>query len=261
MRRYGSVLALAARGVVWKMLGIMAAVAAAQGAMFALYLSSQPAGPVDPAADYELYMRSELFFEPEFMLNEGHFIVPAAVGLVLLCLAMAYHGCERGKGRSQYALSRLRVGQMPVLVLWAGCYALCLLVFWGFQTGMLLGMVRMLMIRGGNAGDTQTLFLACWRDSYLHSLLPLQDWPRLVYNIVLLVSLALSLSCFSFLQRRGRRGFACFALTALAAACFARPFDQGLGKGLDLNGLLAFAAVVCSIIDLYRVRGCMEDEL
>lgn len=260
MKPYASVLALAARGVVWKLLGILAAVTAAQGALFAHYLSTRPAGPVDPAANYELYLQSESFFEPEFMLEEGHFIVPAAVGLVLLCLAMAYHGCERGKGHSQYTLSRLRVGQTPLLLLWSGCYALCLLVFWGAQAGMLLGLVRLLMARGGN-GDTQTLFLTCWRDPYLHSLLPLQDWPRLVCNVLLLLALALSLSCFSFLQRHGRRSLECFIVTAAAVTGFARPFNQGLGKGLDLNGLLGFAAVVCGILILYRVRRCMEDEL
>lgn len=54
MKRYGSVLVLAARGVVWKLLALMAAVGAAQGVLFALYLSSRPEGPIDPAFDYEL---------------------------------------------------------------------------------------------------------------------------------------------------------------------------------------------------------------
>ena len=205
MKQYGSVLVLAARGVVWKLLALMAAVGAAQGVLFALYLSSRPEGPIDPAFDYELYTKHKLFFHPEYMLQETNFILPAAVGLVLLCLALAFYGCEQGKGRSQYTFSRLRVGQLPVFGLWVGCYALCLLVFWGFQTGMMLGLVRLLMRLGGNAGDTQTLFLACWRNPYLHSLLPLQDWPRLVYNVLLLIALALSLACFSFLRRHGRR--------------------------------------------------------
>ena len=148
-----------------------------------------------------------------------------------------------------------------VFGLWVGCYALCLLVFWGFQTGMMLGLVRLLMRLGGNAGDTQTLFLACWRNPYLHSLLPLQDWPRLVYNVLLLIALALSLACFSFLRRHGRRSLECFIVTALAATSFARPFDQDMGRGLDLNGLLGFVAVVCGIVVLYRVRGCWNDEL
>lgn len=151
MKRYGSVLVLAARGVVWKLLALMAAVGAAQGVLFALYLSSRPEGPIDPAFDYELYTKQKLFFHPEYMLQETNFILPAAVGLVLLCLALAFYGCEQGKGRSQYTFSRLRVGQLPVFGLWVGCYALCLLVFWGFQTGMMLGLVRLLMRLGGNA--------------------------------------------------------------------------------------------------------------
>lgn len=261
MKRYGSVLVLAARGVVWKLLALMAAVGAAQGVLFALYLSSRPEGPIDPAFDYELYTKQKLFFHPEYMLQETNFILPAAVGLVLLCLALAFYGCEQGKGRSQYTFSRLRVGQLPVFGLWVGCYALCLLVFWGFQTGMMLGLVRLLMRLGGNAGDTQTLFLACWRNPYLHSLLPLQDWPRLVYNVLLLIALALSLACFSFLRRHGRRSLECFIVTALAATSFARPFDQDMGRGLNLNGLLGFVAVVCGIVVLYRVRGCWNDEL
>ncbi len=246
MREYCTVLMLAARGVLWKLLAIAAAVAAAQGALFALFWRAYP-----PEAPY--YAR--LYYGLEYMVQESRLAVPAAAGLAALSLALAFHGRERAGSRSRYTLDRLGVNPRHILLLWAGCYALCLLVYWGFQAAAALGLCRVMTAGGWVADDMQTLSLACWRSPYLHILFPLSDWIQLLSNGVLLLSLALAASSFSFLQRHGQPCFEFFGIAALLPVLVIVP-----PNALEIAPVFGGIAALCAISAFTRAWRCPEYE-
>ena len=247
MRPYRTVLMLAARGVLWKLLAIAAAVAAAQGAMFALFWRAYP-----PEAPYSTSLNQ---FGLEYMVQESRLALLAAAGLAVLSLALAFHGCERSGSRSRYTLDRLGVSPRHILLLWAGCYALCLLVYWGFLAAVALGLCRVMAAGGRAADDMQTLFLACWRSTYLHILFPLPDWTQLLGDGVLLLSLAFAASSFSFLQRHGRPCFEFFAIAALLPVLVAVPSSV-----LEIAPIFGGIAALCAISAFTRAWRCQEDE-
>ncbi|MFQ9916376.1 MAG: GntR family transcriptional regulator [Flavonifractor plautii] len=72
----------------------------------------------------------------------------------------------------------------------------------------------------------QALFLACYRDSYLHSLLPLDDCLLWVRNLSMCAALGTAAASFSFQRRMGRRAFAVLPLAALSALCFPLPMGS-----------------------------------
>ena len=216
MREYCTVLMLAARGVLWKLLAIAAAVAAAQGALFALFWRAYP-----PEAPY--YAR--LYYGLEYMVQESRLAVPAAAGLAALSLALAFHGRERAGSRSRYTLDRLGVNPRHILLLWAGCYALCLLVYWGFQAAAALGLCRVMTAGGWVADDMQTL------------------------------SLALAASSFSFLQRHGQPCFEFFGIAALLPVLVIVP-----PNALEIAPVFGGIAALCAISAFTRAWRCPEYE-
>lgn len=246
MKRYRSVLALAARGTVWKLLGIILAVGAAQGTLFVLWTRSY-----DPSGLSELYGGYYSYYGIEHMLIEGHIGAPAAAGFLLLCLALAYHGCDRSGSRSRYTLARLQVSRMELVLLWALCYALCLLVYWGFQAGMVLALGRLAVALGLASPDPLHFAVAFWRVDFAHSLLPMSDWTRLVCQLLWVPALALSASLFSHRQRQGGHNVVIFALTAIALVFFARPL--GASTNYDqLFGLIALMVIIYVICAVWK---------
>ena len=101
-----------------------------------------------------------------------------------------------------------------------------LLFFWAAHLGTLLALCAAALPRlAPEFSGPQALFLACYRDPYLHSLLPLDDWPLWARNLSMCAALGTSAACFSFQRRMGRRAFAVLPLAALSALCF--PLSMG----------------------------------
>ncbi|MFQ7454743.1 MAG: hypothetical protein ACLRNQ_29320 [Flavonifractor plautii] len=148
------------------------------------------------------------------------------IGLVLVCAVLAFLGWE-GSSRVSYTLRRLSVGHRALTLLWASYGFFCLLFFWAAHLGTLLALCAAALPRlAPEFSGPQALFLACYRDPYLHSLLTLDDWPLWARNLSMCAALGTSAACFSFQRRMGRRAFAVLPLAALSALCFPLPMGS-----------------------------------
>ncbi len=241
MRRYGSVVMLAARGTLGKLLLTLLLTGAAQAGLTAVYLGRY----------------SDEWYGLWHFFEKSHVALAAGLGLLLLCGALALNGCDSAASRSRYTLRRLSVDERVLTALWSGCNTLCLLVFWGFQAGAMLLLCRFLMGRADPALlNEQTLFLAVWRSDYLHSLLPLAEWERTVCNCILAAALGVDAACFSYQHRHGRRGAAILILAAAAVVFFSQPMGEAGGAA----GMLAIFGALTAVFALYNVWRDHEDE-
>ena len=103
----------------------------------------------------------------------------------------------------------------------------CLLFFWAAHLGTLLALCAAALPRlAPEFSGPQALFLACYRDPYLHSLLPLDDCLLWVRNLSMCAALGTAAASFSFQRRMGRRAFAILPLAALSALCFPLPMGS-----------------------------------
>lgn len=76
---------------------------------------------------------------------------------------------------------------------WGGHNALCLLVFWGAQAAWALFLCRFAMAHAAQTPfNDMSLFLAFFRNGFLHSLLPLQEYSRAIRNGIFLLCLGLT---------------------------------------------------------------------
>ena len=166
MKRIASLLMLAARSTLWKAAGITLASCLTEAGLFLAALSGWQ--DTVRTAYYEYSNPMGL----EGLLMQYPLSWCFRIGLVLVCAVLAFLGWE-GSSRVSYTLRRLSVGHRALTLLWAGYGFFCLLFFWAAHLGTLLALCAAALPRlAPEFSGPQALFLACYRDPYLHSLLP-----------------------------------------------------------------------------------------
>lgn len=149
------------------------------------------------------------------MLSACHIEKIFAASFILLTVLMVLSGIDMG-GRMSYSLQRLRIPEKEILFLWGGYYAICYVILAAWQLGMIFLFTRLCPSLAIN----QSFMLDCYRVPLLHSLLPLSESSRIVRNLIMAVTLGLSVSIFSYRVRRGGKGVALPLLAALTAVFF-----------------------------------------
>ncbi len=234
MKKHISVLMLSACGTVWKLAAILAAMAAGQGALFIYTLRKYTDVPPNLVN----------------LISESRAAWVCAAGFLLYCAVLCLNGAELHGSHSGYTIQRLRIAERAVTV-WQGVYgAVCFLIFWGIEAGVMLGLCRYYTGHiSPEYATEQTVFLACYRSRFLHSLVPLEEWSRCVRNILAALGLGFSTAYFSFNMRLGKKPVA----AALMAVVVGRAFPAEMGNyANDLCiSLLALAVIGCTGIKLF----------
>lgn len=239
MKRHVSVWMLFARSTIWRVLGVLALMAAAEAGMFGITLSRMGGAP-----------------GLEEALRSSRIDLAGIVGFLALCAVLCAVGCDFG-ARQGYTLRRLRVSQWSVVFWQAVQNTLCFLLFWAVQLGIALGLCALYPVLTGAALWQQETLLAFYRLPCLHGLLPLAEWVRYLCNAVLCLGLGVTAACFSVQQRYGQRGMG-IAVLAAATMVF---FRQSMGGSNGSNGpILALLALISASITLQNVRGVISDE-
>ena len=156
---------------------------------------------------------------PELTFAAARAGLIGSAGFAALCAVLAMRG-GAGGSKQDYTVRRLRVSPRRVLVLSAIANGAMLLIFWAMQALTLLALCQEFMVLRPEGSSVQTVFLAFYRDGYLHGILPMADVGRWLRNIALLPGLALCLSCFSARRRRGHWGLAAPFLAAVVIFTF-----------------------------------------
>ncbi|WP_152967692.1 hypothetical protein [Oxobacter pfennigii] len=163
-------------------------------------------------------------------------------------------GSEFGGGKLRYTVQRLSVREEAVVFLWAGYNAVCFFLFWAVQLVIVLVLCRLYVTQMDTAYVSgQTIFLAFYRSNFLHSLLPLEEISRYVRNGILILTLGVCASCFSFRQRRGERGSAVVVLAVIVAVSFPNAMGS-FGSDIFLS-LVALCIAAGAVAGIWKERG------
>ncbi|MGI6345476.1 MAG: hypothetical protein ACOX18_10690 [Bacillota bacterium] len=239
MKQHLSVLTLAARSTIYKVLGLLIAMAVVQGILFYLTLETSLAN------------------EPpglEQVISQSRIALVCGAGFLLLCLLLSLTGYEIGGSKLRYTLQRLSIEEKTTVFWWAGYNAVCFFLFWAAQLVIALLLCRLYLTKVDAAYTSgQTILLAFYRNSWLHSLLPLADVSRYLRNAVFALCLGLSAACFSFRQRHDKIGIAVVVVAGLVAVSFALPMGDVLGD--VMLSLTALVIAGGAMINVWRERG------
>lgn len=239
MKKHLSVLMLAARGTIYKILALILVMGVLEVALFSIALGG-----------------TVLSLE-QVTAQSG---VPLVLGVcfVLISALLCLNGCEFSS-RQGYTLRRLSVSERSVFF-WQSVYnTMCFLLLWGAQLGITLALCGLYMSRvDPPMSSGQTVFLAFYRSDFLHSLLPLEEWSLYARNIAFAIALGASSSALGIRQRYGhvRKDVSAVLLIALALIFF----PSELGSGWSNMLLLCVALAVTYVTAIGAWRECKNEK-
>lgn len=267
MKKYMSIMMLAARGSLYKALGAMILMGLAQVGVYYAALRSA-------LADREAELQEQLL-HPEYgtwdipyptletILEEGllsGWITIATiwiVGFVLVAYLLATAGNPLKGGNSS---TRLTIQRMPMRE-WkiSLCYAVynfaVMIIFWAFSILVALLICKLYYDQADpNSYGSQSVFLMFYRNDLMHGLLPLAETLKYIRNIVLFAATGVMASSFDFWNRRGKRNF----WTIIVFLVIAAAIPKGLGTGgSDVMWTVVFAFAAGA--EIYRMASQLED--
>lgn len=228
MKKYFSVFAIAARSTIYKIIGILILMATSQIVLFTATLKRMPTSP-------------PLLLED--VIAQSHVHIACAILFIALCTILCFFGYERSGSQLRYTINRLSIKEETTVMIWAAYNIFCFIIFWAVQIIISLVLCRMYLsyIEPIYKGS-HTVFLAFYRNKFLHSLLPLEEFSRYIRNIALILGLGFSCTCFSLKQRRGEKSFA-FIVLAIMTIVF---FSQGIGSFSSDLTLALIGLAICA---------------
>lgn len=239
-KKYLSVFALYAKSSLLKILGVMLLALIAEGFFFLR------------TTDKSLYMYSiDMIFE------KSHTGLIFAIAFLLITVLLCIPGCHF-RSQTGYTLRRLSISEKEVFFCQSAYNFLVYSVFLAFQVALcfLLSLYYM-SVAPAEEVTNQTLFLAFYRNSFLHSVMPLSDVALWLRNLFLAVFLAFAVSEFSFKNRR--RKFSLMTLIAVAYPLFS--FKREIGDiGHTVFTALFMLIVIAECISCVFFRNYEEEE-
>lgn len=231
MKKHLSVFMLMARSTIYKVIALLLVAVAVTIALF--YKKMDPA-----------YATLDMVFSESWL--------PMAiliVSIVLMFVLLARTGCEFSSHQG-YTLRRLSIPEREVFLVQAIYNALCFFMLWGVLMLANLALCYLYMSRTDpTAVSGQAMFLAIYKSSFLHTLLPLDDWSQHLVNSSVLLCLGFVSASVPFWQRRGSIARSFFSWFALIVAMLAFAlFIYANTNNLVLDFLLIALALTISIL-------------
>lgn len=236
MKKTMSTAALGLRLTAGPVLGMMVLMAAAQALLF---WRSQPMWIQENAWENLLF---ELVIDSEGIAFVGR------MGFVnIFCMMVV--ACNSGK----YTVRRLRVTETHLSVVWGLVFAGWMLIMWGLQVAVILVFYGIFAAHTG-AGP-MTLFLAAYRSTWLHTLLPLAEGWGYVRNVAVCLGWGMIGSLVARYMRHGGKPWMPAVLFVVTGWMI--PWEMAsLEKDIALMVLLAALAGWMVMVNL----GGEEDE-
>jgi len=229
MRQHLSVFALFTRSNLYRVLSLLAVSAAVQFIVF--YLALMPSGGMTA---YELTT----------VLQKSRISLVFAATFLLVTAQLSLTGCEYGS-KPGYILRRLSLSGRA-LYLWQSVSNICFyLLVWMFEIAVILGLCALYSrFADPNIVSPQSTYLAFYRNSFLHSVLPLDEKSVYLRNAVMALCLGASSAAVSRQQRRSRMPIGIFLIAATSLAFFVRELGSSAADYVLILFLLMCTGVI-----------------
>ena len=177
----------------------------------------------------------------ESFIDQSHYSLIFKIAYILITIVLVLPGMNIGSVQS-YTLQRLRIKEKRIYWLQSLYNFLAYVLLWGVQLMMILAsaMVYQKNLPAGAAVSNQTMFMAFYRNDFMHTILPLEDVPGWWMLILFGMTSAFATAECTKLQREGKFGVELVILVAAVMISIPR----ALGYDLAFP-LIAMAVVFC----------------
>lgn len=236
MKKHLSLFGLFARSSIYKVLSILGLMCVAEIVLFASKFAGEASA--EYVGRFEHYVgvsRLEIIFGLTFVLIT-----------VILCLPGTEFGSKVG-----YTIRRLQINERAIFFHQAIFNSVVYILLWSVQIVLLYGFsIWYSSTVPPQFANNQSIFLAFYRDSFLHTVLPLSEVMLWIRNLLLVIALGFASAEFPFIQRRKK--YSTFIVpvaiyTLLFFAC-----DVGAVENIAFSILLFVIVVSKSLYDIYH---------
>lgn len=190
MKKHLSVFGLFARSSIYRVLGILGLMCVAEIGLFTLKFAGE--------ASAEYVGRFEHY------IGISRIELCLGIAFVLITASLCLTGTEFGS-RVGYTIRRLQISERAVFYHQAIFNSVVYILLWAVQIGLLYGLSAWYTATvPSEFANNQSIFLAFYRDSFLHTLLPLSEVMLWIRNLLLVITLGFASAEFPFIQRRKR---------------------------------------------------------
>ncbi len=240
MKQHLSVLMLIVRSSIYKVITVLAVMAAAQAGVFGYVLHSSL-----QSGNHHL----------ESMVSASGCAWIFAAAFLVITYMISRTGCKSGS-QPGYTIQRLGISERSFFI-WQAIYNAAVYV-------LLLATELLLLIALAHHWQSQanqdligaqSIFLAFYRNDFMHCICPLDDIWLWIRNGILAIAMGMAAAQYPFRQRRGKTLQVVVTMTAATLAFFVR----GLGAEVRDFFAVTMALIVIGRV-VYNLWGGDEDE-
>lgn len=180
MKKYISVLALDVKNTIFKVLGILILMSAVQLGYFYLYLQKEIEMWHSVESSWQVPGMVTSF---DWMLTDSRMEIFFMITVALICLVLIWGCSEHGKVRSKFTWHRLQIERRQVFAVWVVYRVFCMALVVAWQILLTIVMDGMYQEMWAQGYAPQSLFLACYRNHFMHGLVPFSDPLWVVRNV------------------------------------------------------------------------------
>lgn len=227
MRKYLSYFMLLARCSIWRITGILLAMAAIETGLFRYSLQNT-------MAHVGMDARLPMGFESVLKNSYAVFAFAAAFCLFVLVLGDMF---ASKKSRSDYTLDRLQISKPCIIALQSVYNFLCFGMLLAAQALLLWGMFCLYRAAApAQLLSDQAFFLACFRSNFVSAVIPLSNPIRIIRNIVLMATYAFMLAMLNHFDSEQKKKYSVLSfLLTMTMLWFVRDYGS---YGYDIGMLL-----------------------
>ena len=240
MKQHLSVLMLIARSSIYKVLAVLAAMVAIQAGLFEYALQRS---------------REHGLFHLEDVVSDSGIAWVFAAAFLLLTYVISRSGCKSGS-QPGYTIQRLGISERNFFI-WQAVYNTAVYVLLlATELILLFALSHHWQVNADqDLIGAQSIFLAFYRNKFMHCICPLDDIWLWIRNGILALAMGMAAAQYPFRQRRGKTLQVVVTMAAATLAFFVR----GLGGEVQDFFAMSMALIVVGKV-VYNLWGGDEDE-
>lgn len=177
-----------------------------------------------------------------------------AIGFLAMVVELIRHGCESNT-KSIYSYKRLLISEKGVFYCQTAYNITALMIFWAIEAITLYFLCYYSVFIKSYSSSEFTIFLAFYRNSFLHSIIPMSELSAWIRNVVLLISLGFATAEFPFKQRRKKFAATTFILSFFTVFYFKTDFGNTVNTILTITiSLICLGEVLFFVYDNYNTE-------